>query len=67
MTMDLVTHDTMPDTLPHTDGPGGTWSTTCLCGWSDSGTYARTNEIAEAVALRLATLAGQQHEREAGK
>lgn len=60
--MDLVTHDTMPDTLPNADGPGGTWGVVCTCGWTDSGRYARTNRIAEAVALRLATLAGQRHE-----
>lgn len=55
-------HSAMADTRPNQDGPGGVWFTTCTCGWMTTGTYARTNEIAEAVALRLANLHGQRHE-----
>jgi hypothetical protein len=58
-------HQALADTQPHTDGsPGGHWFVACLCGWEKSGTYARTNEIAEAVALRLANAHGTNHENE---
>lgn len=57
-------HSTMGDTQPNTDGrPGGLWHVSCTCGWEKTGRYARTNEIAEAVALRLANAFGEQHER----
>jgi len=58
-----VTHSTMGDTTPNSDKPGGIWLVTCSCGWKKSGTYARTNTIAEAVALRLANAYGQDHEK----
>ena len=61
-----MVHSTMGDTLPNTDGPGGTWTAACTCGWTETGRYARTNEIAEAVALLLANLKGQEHERTSG-
>lgn len=61
-----LAHQTIADTQPHSDGqPGGHWFVACLCGWEDSGKYARTNEIAEAVALRLANARGSVHEDEA--
>jgi hypothetical protein len=55
-------HHTMGDTSQHSDHPGGTWTVTCTCGWSRTGGYARTNEIAEYAALRLANLYGREHE-----
>ena len=61
-----MTHSTMGDTLPNQDGPGGTWTAACTCGWTKSGRYARTNEIAEAVALLLANFEGEEHERNRG-
>lgn len=57
-------HVTTADTLPRTDGPGGSWSVSCTCGWSKTGDYARSNEIAEYVALRLANAFGTEHERD---
>jgi hypothetical protein len=60
--MSEVQHSTMADTRPNDDRPGGTWVVTCTCGWKDEGNYARTNEIAESVALRLANAFGAQHE-----
>lgn len=57
---------TLADTIPNDPGtPGGRWTVQCTCGWLREGAYARTNEIAEAVALRLANMFGKQHE-EAG-
>lgn len=56
-------HATIADTLPHTDRPGGAWQVVCTCGWRRDGTYGRTNEIAEAVALRLANCFGSEHEK----
>lgn len=58
-------HSTMADTIPNDDAPGGKWIVVCSCGWEKTGRYARTNEIAEAVALRLANLFGDRHEGEA--
>lgn len=58
-----VAHATSADTLPNADKPGGHWFVACICGWERSGTYARTNEVAEAVSLRLANLVGEQHEK----
>jgi hypothetical protein len=60
-----VEHHTMADTEPVDDGPGGRWVVTCSCGWTDSGRYAR--DTGEAVALRLANLKGDQHEKDPGE
>lgn len=60
----MIQHSTTADTLPRTDGPGGTWAVSCTCGWARTGDYARTNAIAEAVALRLANALGADHEKE---
>lgn len=57
-------HSTLADTRPNENAPGGTWFVACTCGWSKVGKYARTNEIAEAVALRLANAFGEQHEKD---
>ena len=56
-------HYTMGDTYPNADAPGGVWQVLCTCGWIKSGKYARTNEIAEAVALRLANAYGAEHQK----
>jgi hypothetical protein len=62
-----MAHSTLSDTVPNTDGPGGTWSVACAeCNWNYSGTYARTNTVAEAVALRLANAYGRLHEKDPG-
>lgn len=60
-------HATHADTLPNSDKPGGHWFVACVCGWERSGTYARTNKVAEAIALRLANLVGDQHEKNPDK
>lgn len=64
---DAPDHITHADTLPNTDKPGGHWFVACICGWERNGTYARTNQIAEAVSLRLANLVGEQHEKNPDK
>lgn len=61
----MTKHSTMADTTPNEDRPGGRWTVACSCGWTKEGRYARTNEIAEAVALRLANAFGEGHEKEA--
>lgn len=58
-----VEHSTVGDTLPNQDAPGGSWLVACTCGWEKSGTYARTNQVAEVVALRLANAIGHRHEK----
>jgi hypothetical protein len=61
-------HSTMGDTRPNEDGkPGGVWMATCTCGWFRAGNYARTNEIAEYAALRLANAFGTEHEKDPTK
>lgn len=55
-----VEHDTTADTLPDENGPGGSWSVGCVCGWAKTDRYARAS--GELVALLLATLYGRQHE-----
>jgi hypothetical protein len=55
-------HRTTADTAPHGDKPGGWWIVNCPCGWKAFGTYARDG--GEAVALRLASLKGAQHEED---
>lgn len=58
-----MAHSTLGDTIPNEGAPGGTWTVTCAeCTWARSGTYARTNMMAEYVALRLANAFGAQHE-----
>lgn len=59
-----ITHSVMADTIPDEERPGGLWTAVCTCGWTKEGRYARTNEIAEAVALRLANAYGSGHEKE---
>lgn len=53
----------MADTIPNKTGPGGQWIVVCSCGWERRGLYRRSNEIAEAVALNLANLFGERHEK----
>lgn len=61
----MADHATTADTTPHpAPKPGGAWFVACVCGWEKHGHYARTNRVAEAVALQLAHLYGNRHEGE---
>lgn len=62
---DEILHFTTADTHPDENGPGGTWTVTCPCGWVRSGHYAR--DTGEPVALRLAGLRGAEHEENPDK
>jgi hypothetical protein len=47
-------------------GPGGAWLAECLCGWTQIGTFARTNEKARSTAERLAEAFGKEHVKDPG-
>lgn len=56
-------HVTAADTQPCAFQGGGHWLVACLCGWEDSGRYAR--DSGRRVAEKLARLKGIRHEQEA--
>jgi hypothetical protein len=64
----VLDHATTADTYPMVDTgagqQGGRWSVSCVCGWSKSGHYAR--DTGEVVALRLAHIWGDRHEKNPG-
>ena len=53
-------HTTMASVRPFPTQPGGLWETTCTCGWSKAGPYARDG-VGEIVAMRLAETWAAQH------
>lgn len=58
----VLDHATSADTYPDPEAAGGVWKVSCVCGWSKSGHYARDG--GEAVALNLAHLWGDRHEKD---
>jgi hypothetical protein len=53
-------HSTTADVYPHPDRPGGLWQSSCSCGWSREGLYARDG-AGEIVAARLAETWASHH------